>query len=101
MNLDDYKQSTPESEMSLQHFSITVSFIIHESDREKIKEFFNSSFPTPFISFRDVGGNCFKAYAEFNDEYNENDVEDLVRDALYPTLRDMGVIYNEIVVAYD
>jgi hypothetical protein len=101
MSLDNYKQATPESEMNLQQFSVTVSFIIHESDREKIKEFFNSSFPTPFISFRDVGGNCFKAYAEFNNEYQESDVEDLVRDSLYPTVRDMGVGYGEILVAYD
>ena len=101
MNLDDYKLATPESEMNLQQFSITVSFMIHETDEQTVRELFESSFSKPFISFRDIGGDCLKAYAEFTEEYREQDVEDLVRDALYPTVKDLGVGYGEIDVAFD
>jgi hypothetical protein len=101
MNYDDWKLATPESEMNLQHYSIVVSFKIHENDEEYVRRNLGLTFPCNSIDVYDEGREMLRVECEFTDEYEESSLVDSVKDAMYEWVSEIGVGHSDIEVSYD
>jgi hypothetical protein len=99
MNYDDWKLATPEQ--NLRHYCIVVTFTANKNDEEYIRRNINMTFPRPNINITFLEHDAIEVSVEFTDEYDEGNIEHLVRDAMYKWAMEIGLSEGDIDVDFD